>query len=90
MSLINDSLVLAVKEQAAVAAAYLDLDAPESDETRENAIAILDEWTYGELDSCQVLLTDYLNDDLESVTEEILFIRPDGVSFVEGIYSLAS
>ena len=40
MSLINEALLLAVKEQAAVAAAYLDLDAPESDETRENAIAI--------------------------------------------------
>ena len=90
MSLISDSLVLAVKEQAAVAAAYLDLDAPESDETRENAIAILDEWTYGELDSCQVLLTDYLNDDLESVTEEILYIRPNGLYFEEGTYCLSN
>ncbi len=79
-----------MEEQANVASAYLDLDAPESDETRENAIAILDEWTYGDPDDCRVLLTDYLNDDLQSVTEDILYIRVDDVSFSEGIHSLST
>ena len=75
-----------------VASTYLDLDNPESgDETlRDNATAILDEWSYGDPEECKVLLTDYLNDDLQSVTEDILFIRVDDVSFVEGIHSLMS
>ena len=85
---LNETLLAAMEEQANVASAYLDLDAPESDETRENAIAILDEWTYGDPDDCRVLLTDYLNDNLESVTEDILYIRVDDVSFSEGIHSL--
>ena len=87
---LNETLVAAMEEQANVASAYLDLDAPESDETRENAIAILDEWTYGDPDDCRVLLTDYLNDNLESVTEDILYIRVDDVSFSEGIHSLST
>ena len=85
---LNDVLYMAMDEMAAVASMYLDLDAPESDETRENAIAILDEWSYGDPEDCRVLLTDYLNDDLESVTEDILYIRVDDVSFSEGIHSL--
>ena len=85
---LTETLERAMEEQANIASAYLDLDAPESDETRENAIAILDEWTYGDPDDCRVLLTDYLNDNLESVTEDILYIRVDDVSFSEGIHSL--
>ena len=87
---LNETLEKAMDEQASVASAYLDLDAPESDETRENAIAILDEWTYGDPDDCKVLLTDYLNDNLESVTEDILYIRVDDVSFSEGVHSLST
>ena len=87
---LTETLTAAMEEQANIASAYLDLDAPESDETRENAIAILDEWTYGDPDECRVLLTDYLNDDLQSVTEDILYIRVDDVSFSEGIHSLSA
>ena len=87
---LNETLAKAMEEQSSVASAYLDLDAPESDETRENAIAILDEWTYGDPDDCKVLLTDYLNDNLGSVTEDILYIRVDDVSFSEGVHSLST
>ena len=89
---LTETLKKAMDEQAQVASTYLDLDNPESgDETlRDNATAILDEWSYGDPEECKVLLTDYLNDDLQSVTEDILFIRVDDVSFVEGIHSLMS
>ena len=89
---LTETLKKAMEEQALVASTYLDLDNPESgDETlRDNATAILDEWSYGDPEECKVLLTDYLNDDLQSVTEDILFIRVDDVSFVEGIHSLMS
>ena len=87
---LDDVLYMSMEEMASVASMYLDLDNPESgDETlRDNATAILDEWTYGDPEDCRVLLTDHLNDVLHSVTEDILYIRLDGVSFVEGIHSL--
>lgn len=80
----TEHLLDSLRQQANIASAYLD---EESDETRENAVAILDEWSYGELDDCQVLLTDFLNDNLESVTDDVLWARFDGIVFTEGTYS---
>jgi hypothetical protein len=59
------------------------LDA-ETDESHENAVAILDEWSYGDLDDCRVLLTDYLNDNLQSVHEELLYVTFCDTTMTEG------
>lgn len=78
---INKNLYETLESQSGRAGDLLDL---ETEEARYDAASILDEWSYGETDDTKVLLTDYLNDNLQSVHEELLYVSFCDTTLTEG------